>query len=98
MAEEPIPEWRKAFNYPLVVETDLDEDLQSEIFDLIGMAIDRSQGNLEICSKAIKADMDNKMGPSWNVVIGENFSHFVTYTKNMLFAYFGGNLGVLIWK
>ena len=34
MAEEPIPEWRKPMNYPLVIESDLNDDLQTETLDL----------------------------------------------------------------
>lgn len=98
MTEEPIPEWRKQFNTPLVVETDMGDDLQTETLDLVSSAIERSQNNLELCCKALKEDMDKKTGPGWNVVVGEDFSHYITYTKNMIFLYFGGNLGVLMWK
>lgn len=98
MAEEPVPEWRKALNYPIIVESDMNEDLQTETLDLIVSAIERSQNSIELCSKALKEDMDKKTGPGWNVVIGEGFSHYVTYRNNMIFVYFGGNLGVLLWK
>ena len=98
MAEEPIPEWRKPLNYPLVVESDMNEDLQTETVELIVSVIERSQNNLEVCSKSLKEDMDKKTGPGWNVVVGEGFSHYITYFKNMIFVYFGGNIGVLMWK
>lgn len=98
MAEEPVPEWRKPMNYPLVMQSDMNDDLQTETLDLIVSVIERSQGNLELSAKSLKEDMDKKTGPGWNVVIGENFSHSVTYTKNMIFVYFGGNTGVLMWK
>lgn len=98
MAEEPIPEWRKAMNYPVVVESDMNDDLQTETLDLVVSAIERSQNNLELCAKALKEDMDKKTGPGWNVAVGEDFAHYVTYTKNMIFLYFGGNLGVVMWK
>nr|AGM32942.1 dynein light polypeptide 4, axonemal-related protein [Coptotermes formosanus] len=74
------------------------EDLQTESLDVIVSAIERSQGSLEVLSRSLKEDMDKKTGPGWNIVCGENFSHCVTYTKNMIFLYFGGNLGVLCWK
>ena len=98
MAEEPVPEWRKQLNYPLVVESDMNDDLQTEALDLVVSAIERASGSLEACAKMLKEDMDKKTGPGWNVVVGENFSHYTTYTKNMLFMYFGGNMGVLLWK
>jgi dynein light chain 4 len=98
MAEEPVPEWRKPMNYPLVVESELNDELQIEALDLIVSCIERSGGSLEICAKALKEDMDKKTGPGWNVVVGEGFAHCVTYTTNMLFVYFGGNTGVLFWK
>ena len=98
MAEEPIPEWRKAMNMPLVRESNLGDDLQTETLDLIANAVEKSQGNIELISKSIKEDMDKKTGPGWNVVVGESFAHYATYTKNEIFVYFGGNLGVLMWK
>ena len=98
MAEEPIPEWRKSLNYPIVVKSDMNDDLQVETLDMVVSAIERSQNNIELCAKNLKEDMDKRTGPSWNVVVGEDFSHYVTYTKNMIFLYFGGNLGVLMWK
>ena len=98
MTEEPIPEWRKQMNSALVVQSDMNEDLQIETVDLVTSAIEKSQGNLELCVKSLKEDMDKKSGPGWNVVVGEDFSHYVTYTKNMIFLYFGGNMGVLMWK
>ena len=98
MAEEPIPEWRKPMNYPLVVESDMNDDLQTETLDLVVSILERCQGNLELSAKSLKEDMDKKTGPGWNVVVGESFSHSVTYTKNVLFVYFNGNTGVLMWK
>ena len=98
MAEEPIPEWRKQMNSALVVKSDMNEDLQIETVDLVTSTIEKCQGNLELCVKTLKEDMDKKSGPGWNVVVGEDFSHYVTYTKNMIFLYFGGNMGILLWK
>jgi hypothetical protein len=34
-------------NYPLVVQSDLNEDLQVETLDLVVSVIERTQGNLE---------------------------------------------------
>jgi dynein light chain 4 len=98
MAEEPVPEWRKPMNYPLVVQSDLTDDLQTEALDLVVSVIERTQGNLEACVKSLKEDMDKKTGPGWNAVVGEGFSHYITYTTNILFLYFAGNTGVLLWK
>ena len=82
----------------VVVESDMGDDLQTEVLDLIATSIEKSQNSIELCAKSLKEDMDKKTGPGWNVVVGGDFSHFVTYTKNMLFVYIGGNIGVLLWK
>jgi hypothetical protein len=97
MAEEAIPEWRKQMNTALVVESDLNEDTQTEAIDCIASTLEKYH-DIEQCAKSLKEDLDRKTGPGWQVVVGEDFSHFVTYTTGMLFAYFAGNMGVLIWK
>lgn len=43
--------------------------------------------------------MDKRAGSSWHVVVGEGFGYEVTHEmRNLLFMYFAGNLGVLVWK
>lgn len=43
--------------------------------------------------------MDRLYGQSWHVIVGEHFAFDVTYQANhLLYVFFGGNLGVLLWK
>lgn len=43
--------------------------------------------------------MDKKFGSAWHVAVGEGFGFEVTHDqRNMLYMFFGGNVGVLIWK
>jgi dynein light chain 4 len=85
-------------NYPLIVQSDLTDDLQTNALDLVVSVIERTQGNLESCAKSLKEDMDKKTGPGWNAVVGEGFSHSITCTTNILFLYFAKYTGVLLWK
>jgi dynein light chain 4 len=48
---------------------------------------------------SIKETMDRIYGNGWHIIIGENFGFDVTYdTHNLLYMFFNGNLGILIWK
>lgn len=43
--------------------------------------------------------MDKKYGIYWHVIVGEGFGFEVSYeTKNLLYLFFAGNLGVVLWK
>jgi len=47
----------------------------------------------------VKEAMDKKFTPTWHCVVGEGFGFDCTYElKNLLYMYFGGNAGVLLWK
>lgn len=50
-------------------------------------------------AKALKEALDKRFGNSWHVVIGEGFAFEITHEmRNLLFMYFGGTLGILVWK
>ncbi|CAG0891266.1 unnamed protein product [Cyprideis torosa] len=50
-------------------------------------------------ARMIKEELDKKFGPSWHVVVGEGFGFEVSHeSKNLLYMFFGGNLGVCVWK
>lgn len=50
-------------------------------------------------ARFVKETMDKKFGASWHVVIGEGFGFEVTHeTKNLLYMYTGGAIGVVVWK
>jgi len=43
--------------------------------------------------------MDKKYGNSWHSVVGEGFGFEITHeVKNLLYMFFAGNIGVLLWK
>ncbi len=43
--------------------------------------------------------MDKKYGASWHCALGRGFSYDVTANdKNLLFGYYGGIFGVLLYK
>ena len=53
----------------------------------------------QLAAKMVKDSMDKKFGMPWNVCIGEGYGFKVTYhKKNMLYMFFGGSTGVLVWK
>ncbi|KAJ3193036.1 Dynein light chain 4, axonemal [Irineochytrium annulatum] len=53
----------------------------------------------QAAAKTIKELMDKRCGSSWHVVVGEGFGFEVTHEmKNLMFMYFGGNIGILVWK
>jgi dynein light chain 4 len=53
----------------------------------------------QAAAKNVKEIMDKKSGNSWHVVIGEGFAFDITHEmRNLLYMYFGGSLGVLVWK
>ncbi|KXS19148.1 hypothetical protein M427DRAFT_152658 [Gonapodya prolifera JEL478] len=77
----------------------MNEEMRTEAVDLVVTAIERHQGNYEAAAKIVKETMDKKAGTTWHVVIGEGFGYEITHeVKNLLFMYFGGNLGVLVYK
>ena len=52
-----------------------------------------------MAAKFIKETMDKKFGASWHVVVGEGFGFELTHeVKNLLYMFFGGNVGICVWK
>ena len=49
-------------------------------------------------TKAIKAALDDKWGPSWHVVIGKNFGSFVTHECKRFLYFYWGEKAVMIFK
>lgn len=53
----------------------------------------------QTAARTIKEAMDKKYGVYWHVVVGEGFGFEVSYeTKNMLYLFFAGNIGIVLWK
>ncbi|KAL2919619.1 hypothetical protein HK105_200531 [Polyrhizophydium stewartii] len=54
---------------------------------------------VQAASKTIKEQMDKRCGSSWHVVVGEGFGFEITHEmRNLLHMYFGGSVGILVWK
>ena len=57
------------------------------------------ESNQQAGAKLIKEQMDKRCGASWHVVVGEGFGFDATHeAKNLMLLYFGGYIGVLLWK
>ncbi|KND04538.1 uncharacterized protein SPPG_00263 [Spizellomyces punctatus DAOM BR117] len=90
---------KKNFNYPLVRVCDMAEELRVEAVDMVVTAVEKHPGNFEAAAQNIKELMDKRCGNSWHAVVGEGYGFEVTHEmRNLLYMYFGGNLGVLVWK
>ncbi|KAJ3018764.1 UNVERIFIED_CONTAM: Dynein light chain 4, axonemal [Siphonaria sp. JEL0065] len=90
---------RKNFNYPLVKVCDMDAELKLEVVDMVVTAVEKHFSNYETAAKVIKELMDKRCGTSWHVVVGEGFGFDITHeSKNLMFMYFGGTVGILVWK
>lgn len=87
------------FTYPMVKETDMNEDMRSEVMDICVNACEKHTSNNESAAKMIKEVLDKKFGSSWHVVVGEGFGFEVSYEiKNLMYMFFAGNLAVCAWK
>ncbi|KAJ3100977.1 Dynein light chain 4, axonemal [Phlyctochytrium planicorne] len=78
---------------------DMVDELRVEAVDMIVTAVEKHPGNYEAAAKTIKELMDKRCGSSWHVVVGEGFGFEVTHEmRNLMFMYFGGNIGILVFK
>ncbi|VDN11350.1 unnamed protein product [Dibothriocephalus latus] len=47
----------------------------------------------------VKEGLEQRTGPGWHVIVGPGFGFEISYeVKNILYMYFGGNTGILLWK
>ncbi|CAG0891985.1 unnamed protein product [Darwinula stevensoni] len=85
--------------YPLLRHSDMPEEMKSETMELVVTACEKHSNNNENAAKMIKEELDRKYGPSWHVVVGEGFGFEISHeSKNMLYMFCGGNLGICVWK
>ncbi|ESO11644.1 hypothetical protein HELRODRAFT_156242 [Helobdella robusta] len=101
MADENVDkkEEGKKHTYPLIQYSDMHEEMKIEAMELCVTACEKFSNNNEQAAKMIKDLMDKKFGMPWNVCVGEGFGFEVTFHKrNILFMFFGGNIGILVWK
>lgn len=79
--------------------SDLPEETQPEIIEMLTSLIERYSKDIQLACKMAKEQMDRVYGPHWSIIIGEAFGFDVTFLKrHMLYMYFMGNLGILVWK
>merc|ERR1712062_329469 len=92
-------EHRKGHSFPLVVDCDMMEEMQSEATDLCVTAVEKHSANYSLASKMVKEQMDKKFGAAWHCIIGEGFNaEIASDCGNKLLMYFGGAVGILLWK
>ncbi|ODN00901.1 Dynein light chain 4, axonemal [Orchesella cincta] len=85
--------------YPIVRYTDVPEETKADIVDTITGAVERFGADYDLAAKLIKEDMDRTYGPHWHAVVGESFGYEVTHQNNhIMYMFFLGNLGILVWK
>eukprot|EP00347_Sterkiella_histriomuscorum_P012699 403367559 len=98
---DDFTKWKQGF--PIVKETDMDEDIATEAKEFVTSGIEKASGqfgiNIEIACKFVKDQMDRQFGPSWHCVMGEGFSFEVTrQAKTTLYMYYAGKICVLLFK
>jgi len=87
------------YTYPMVKESDMNEDMRGEVLEICGNACEKHATNNESAAKLIKETMDKKFGNSWHVVVGEGFGFEVSYeVSSLMYMFFAGNLAVCVWK
>ena len=51
-----------------------------------------------LIAQLIKRTLDDKLEPTWQVVVGESYSFEVTFQSGEFINVFYGSLGILAWK
>ena len=46
----------------------------------------------------VKKNLDERLGASWHVVVGETYSFEITYESECLIYLYYGSLAILCWK
>ena len=97
--EDAEPGKRILFTYPMIKQTDMNEDMRGDVLEICVNACEKHTSNNESAAKMIKEGLDKTFGPSWHVVVGEGFGFEVSYeVKNLMYMFFAGNLAVCAWK
>ena len=81
----------------------MSEEMQSEAKEAIITGVDKSTADTKIdmaaACKYVKETMDKKYGASWHCMMGKGFAYDITSNKeNLLYGYYAGSLGVLLYK
>lgn len=51
-----------------------------------------------LIAQEIKKNLDERLGATWHIVVGESFSFDVEFESDHLLYVFYGSLGILAWK
>ncbi|CAB4054299.1 DNAL4 [Lepeophtheirus salmonis] len=86
--------------FPLVMKCPMrNEEDRKEILEIIVAAMEMSaKVNYWRSAEKIKRNLDKVYGPSWQVIIGENFTFNVDYEDQFLYYIIFGAVGILVWK
>lgn len=75
------------------------EEISKEIADIAATGCEKHYLNYELAAKFIKQNVEKRLGPPWNVVVGEAFSYDVQHLIGChLLVYTNGKIACLIWK
>ncbi|KAB0795588.1 hypothetical protein PPYR_12427 [Photinus pyralis] len=97
--EKKETEKRIVHTYPLVRNSDMNEEMRTESVEIVVTACEKHSANNEMAARMIKEQMDKKFGPPFHVVVGEGFGFEITYEcKSLLYMYFAGTLAICMWK
>lgn len=96
------------YNYGIIVQSDIPDDAKKkEILDFCQIACEKfaaaekslSERDNMAVAETIKKTLDAKMNGPFNVVVGECFGLEIDFIqKTHMFMYFGGYLGICLWK
>lgn len=79
------------------------DEMATEAKETIITGIDKNSAegviDMQSACKFVKETMDKKYGASWHCMIGRGFAYDITSNKeNLIYGYYGGNVGVLLYK
>ncbi|KAF0296880.1 Dynein light chain 4, axonemal [Amphibalanus amphitrite] len=98
-AKKDEGEKKVVHTYPLCRQSDMPEEMRTEVMELCVTACEKYSSNNESAARMIKEAMDKKYGAPWHTVVGEAFGFEVSHEcKHLLYMFFGGNMGICVWK
>ncbi|XP_035213168.1 dynein light chain 4, axonemal-like isoform X2 [Stegodyphus dumicola] len=87
------------FNYPLLKESDMSEEMKSDTMDLCVTSFEKFGADHEKVAKFIKETLDQKYGSPWHVVVGEAFGFQISHdAKHLMYMFLAGNKAICVWK
>eukprot|EP01002_Notosolenus_urceolatus_P013818 NODE_4793_length_764_cov_7.341259_g3997_i0.p1 GENE.NODE_4793_length_764_cov_7.341259_g3997_i0~~NODE_4793_length_764_cov_7.341259_g3997_i0.p1 ORF type:complete len:167 (+),score=19.09 NODE_4793_length_764_cov_7.341259_g3997_i0:150-650(+) len=88
----------------IVKSADMIPELQQDIVDCAYHALtDGSFSTQASIAKFIKQELDSKYGPTFHVIVGQDFGSYISYVHGQFFYFHiktaeSGDLGFLVWK